>query len=313
MEMAQHSRFHLVYDGPALTEHQMDVRALAPALLAMGDLVERANEILNGNQAKVSVNVNASFKSGSFGIDLELAQSIWQRVLDFANSHPVTGILSIVGLLGLGKETVKGVVQVVVWLRGRGVTRIEPLSNGIVRLHVDSEHLDIEERVLQLLQDYKIRRGLEGVIAEPLTKEGIDTVAVVDQAAKIVLVSIGRQQSHYFKAPDPVEEDLQTDEYITSLQVLNLAFQDGNKWRFTEGGGNTYYAVVKDEAFLKRVQLNQEQFAKDDVVKARVERTQRLTKEGLKAEYAILEVLEHRSASPKVQLRMDFGDSRRED
>src|SRR5690606_6815674 len=71
--MAEHARFHLVYDGPALVQHQMDVRALAPALLAMSDLVERANELLNGDNAKVSVNVNASFKSGSFGIDLELA------------------------------------------------------------------------------------------------------------------------------------------------------------------------------------------------------------------------------------------------
>lgn len=34
--------FHLVYDGPALAENRMDVRTLAPALLAMGDLVERA-------------------------------------------------------------------------------------------------------------------------------------------------------------------------------------------------------------------------------------------------------------------------------
>ncbi|WP_368565471.1 hypothetical protein [Pseudoxanthomonas sp. UTMC 1351] len=312
MDMAQHSRFHLVYDGPALTEHKMNVRALAPALLAMGDLVERANEILNGNQAKVSVNVNASFKSGSFGVDLELAQSLWQKVLDFANSHPVTGILAIVGLLGLGKDTVKGVVQVVMWLRGRGVKRIEPLSNGLVRLYVDNDHMDIEERVLQLLQDYKIRRGLEGVIGEPLQKEGIETVAVVDKDAKKVIVSIDRVQAGYFKAPEPEEEALQEDEYATSLQVLNLAFQDGNKWRFTEGGGNTYYATVSDYEFLKRVQLNQEQFAKDDIIKARVRRIQRLTKDGLKADYEVLEVLEHRGASPKVQLRMDFGPTQQD-
>lgn len=96
-DMAQHARFHLVHDGPALVQHQMDVRALAAALLAMGDLVERANELLNGSQATVSVNVHASFKSGSFGIDLKLAQSLWQRALDFANSNPATGILSIAG------------------------------------------------------------------------------------------------------------------------------------------------------------------------------------------------------------------------
>ncbi len=46
-------RFHLVYDGPALQEHQMDVRALAPALLSVGNLVEQANEIFNGDRAKV--------------------------------------------------------------------------------------------------------------------------------------------------------------------------------------------------------------------------------------------------------------------
>lgn len=306
-DMAQHARFHLVYDGPALVQHQMDVRALAPALLAMGDLVERANELFNGSQAKVSVNVHASFKSGSFGIDLELAQSLWQRALDFANSHPVTGIVSIVGLLGIGKTTGNGMVQVIVWLRGRGVKRIEPISNGVVRLFIDEEHLDVEERVLQLLQDYRIRRALEGVIAEPLSKEGIDTVAVVDQKAQQVLISIDRTQAAYFKAPNPEEETLQTDEYVTTLQVLTLAFQDGNKWRFTEGGGNTYFAVVLDEEFLSRVHLNQEQFAKDDIIKARIKRIQRLTKDGLKADYEVLEVLEHRSASPKVQLRMNFG------
>lgn len=311
-DMGQHARFHLVYDGPALVHHQMDVRALAPALLAMGDLVERANELLNGSQAKVTVNVHASFKSGSFGIDLELAQSLWQRALDFANSNPVTGILSIVGLLGIGKTTCTGIVQAIVWLRGRGVKRIEPIGDGVVRLFVDEEHLDIEERVLQLLQDYRLRRALEGVITDPLSKDGIDTVAVVDQHANQVVVSISRTQAPYFKAPNPEEETLQADEYVATLQVLTLAFQDGNKWRFTEGGGNTYFAVVLDEAFLRRVHLNQEQFAKDDIIKARIRRTQRIGKDGLKAEYEVLEVLEHRSASPKVQLRMDFGGNRQD-
>lgn len=150
---------------------------------------------------------------------------------------------------------------------------------------------------------------MEGVIADPLGKDGIDTVAVVDQKAKQVVVSIDRSQATYFKAPNPEEKTLQTDEYIATLQVLTQAFQDSNKWRFTEGSGNTYFAVELDEGFLSRVHLNQEQFVKDDIIKARNRRTQRLTKDGLKADYEVMEVLEHRSASPKVQLRMNFGGS----
>ncbi|TSE29044.1 hypothetical protein [Tepidimonas charontis] len=35
------SNVRITYDGPALDAHAMDVRALAPALMAFGDLCER--------------------------------------------------------------------------------------------------------------------------------------------------------------------------------------------------------------------------------------------------------------------------------
>lgn len=43
--------FQLRYDGPALSEHGMDVGDLAPALLALGDLIKRANATVNGDAA----------------------------------------------------------------------------------------------------------------------------------------------------------------------------------------------------------------------------------------------------------------------
>jgi hypothetical protein len=304
--MGQHSRFHIVYDGPALQVHRMDVRALAPALLAMGDLVERANLLLNGDQVKVSVDVHASFKAGSFGIDMELAQSLWQKVLDLTSGQSVVGIATICSLLGLSaRDGLKGVVQVIKWLRGRGVTRIEPLEQGVVRLFVGDDHLDTEERVLKLVQDYKLRKALEGVITDPLEREGITSVSTVENDQ--VIMHVSRFDSPYFKAPLPQEEKLGEDTYIANLQVLNLAFQDDNKWRFTEGGGNVFYATVLDSEFLKRVQLNQEQFAKDDIIRASVRRIQRITKDGLRADYEVLKIMEHRSATPKVQLKMNFG------
>lgn len=305
--MGQRIAFNLVYDGPALQEHRMDVRALAPALLAMGDLVERANEILNGEQAKVSVDVHASFRQGSFGIELDLAQSLWQKMLDFAGNHQIASIGTLMGLLGLSvKDGVIGVVQLILKLRGRGIRKIEPIGDGKIRFIVDDQAVDVEESVYRLLQDYKIRKALQGLITEPLEHEGIDSISTVDKQARHVMVHVERSEAHYFRAPEPQEEQLESDEYTATLQVLTLAFQDGNKWRFTEGGGNTFYANILDDEFLQRIRSN-EQFAKDDIIRALVRRTQRITKDGLKADYEIVRVIEHRSATPKVQLKMDFG------
>jgi hypothetical protein len=48
----------------------MDVRDLAPALMAIGDLFSVANELLNGTGAEVRVNVQSDFRRGSFEINL---------------------------------------------------------------------------------------------------------------------------------------------------------------------------------------------------------------------------------------------------
>ena len=49
--------FTIAYDGPALTNHTMDVRDLAPAMLAVGQLCDAANVVLNGERSKIQVHV----------------------------------------------------------------------------------------------------------------------------------------------------------------------------------------------------------------------------------------------------------------
>lgn len=52
--------FDLEYDGPALVEHEMDVRDLAPALLSAADLFQVLNRRINPGSRDIQVNIRAS-------------------------------------------------------------------------------------------------------------------------------------------------------------------------------------------------------------------------------------------------------------
>ena len=45
--------FTLTYDGPSLRSHEMGVRKLAPAMLAVGELFDAINILFNGEMAEV--------------------------------------------------------------------------------------------------------------------------------------------------------------------------------------------------------------------------------------------------------------------
>lgn len=90
------SRFRITYDGPALESSEMDVRELAPALLAFGDLLDASTRALCGDQVRPQVNVRGSFKTGSFGIDFTLATSLLGRMRDLLSGNEGTALANAV-------------------------------------------------------------------------------------------------------------------------------------------------------------------------------------------------------------------------
>src|ERR1017187_4910044 len=68
--------FQVAYTGEEFADGSMDVYELAPALLALGELVKVSNDILNGESAKSSLRVESEFKTGSFEISLVVDQSL---------------------------------------------------------------------------------------------------------------------------------------------------------------------------------------------------------------------------------------------
>lgn len=76
IEMAKHVRTTIRYDGPALSGHEMDVQELAPALLALAEMVQLANKRFNGEAASMKVLVNADIEQRCFQLDIHIVQSL---------------------------------------------------------------------------------------------------------------------------------------------------------------------------------------------------------------------------------------------
>ncbi len=309
MDDMSKATFHVLYDGPALVSNEMDVRALAPALLALGDVLEEANSAINDGRAKVAVKVRASFKTGCFGIELEVVQSFVKQVSIIFSPDTVATAKNLLEWLGLiagtgviVKKGGTGLFALLKWLRGRPVKRVVLLDNGLMRVEVDDEHLDVERQVIELFRQARLRKALEQVLS-PLQMEGIDEFAVTDRDQSQRFITVSDHELIYFATPAIEPEILAEEEVELNLQLVNVAFREDNKWRFSDGS-NSFYATVQDGNFLRQVRSN-EPFASGDILKARLRRTQSLAGDTMKSEYVLLEVIEHRRAGAQIPITFD--------
>lgn len=299
--MVSPAHFRITYDGTALSNNEMNVRELAPALLAAGDMLEAATRALNGDRVKSQINVRASFKTGCFGIDFNLATDWVLKVRDiFATdtASAAANAIEILGALGLvvwkGKQSLIAVLK---WLRGRKIEKVD-IGDKTARLIVENEALEIELAVLALLRDLAVREALDKLLA-PLDREGIDTFASGTDADIVQI--IGKAERSWFYTP-AVEDDLVLDDVRKmAFSIVSLAFKEDNKWRLYDGAA-TIHATIADIDFLTRVDQNVETFAKGDLLICMVRVRQWQIPSGARTEYEVVEVLEHRQAARQIRL-----------
>lgn len=301
--------FRVVYDGPALADHTMDVRDIAPALLAIADTLEEANRVLNGDRAQVRVQVRASFKTGSFGIDLDVVQNLASAVLElFATDKRIVGGINLLVTLGFIGGGSKGLLGVIRWLRGRSIRKVELIEErGVARIVTDDDEIEVEQRTIEVLRSYKIRQSLERAVKLPLDREGVDTVSFVYNERVTEVVQ--KHERHSFSAPTADGKSLVNEqEFDASLQLISVPLREGYKWRVDDGNG-PFTAVVLDEHFVQRMQRSEVPFTVGDILVARVRRRQYLDAGGLKNEHEILQVIRHDSAYKQIPLPITRSDT----
>lgn len=280
--------FEIVYDGPALTNHSMDVRELAPALLGIADLLQETNRALNGERAEVAVKVASEFKPGCFSVVLQVIQHAAahaQGLFQPENLWTAKTLLEIIGLTGT--PTI-GLIKLIKWLRGRRVEKIEPTANGQVQISVGNDTIVVQNSVISIYNDTAARNALSQVL-KPLDRAGIDRFEVRNDVH--LAVEVVTESEVPFFATDSVEQFLEEKDDVGVFQIIKPSFDPKYKWMLSDGNA-TFGVYIKDQRFLDLLERRQVTFAKGDVLRVRFKRKVWRTESGLRTEYEILLVIE---------------------
>lgn len=291
--------FSIKYDGPALASHQMDVHELAPALLALAAMLEDSSKAAFPESEEVRVQVKGTFKSGSFGIDLIAIQSMAKQLVAMfsgTDASAAANLLQILGGLGMATGAVGGgLIGLVRWLKGRKPTAIKTEGDRVVFEVETTEVLEsytVDLIAAKLYRERTVRQSLAKVL-KPLEREGVDYFAVIEaeQTAVTVITSDELQWFNLAASEADVVSDTMRENVL--LQIESAVFKDDNKWRFHDGAA-AFFAEIVDRSFLDRINAGDERFGKGDVLIADLRTVQSLTDNGLKQEYQIARVHQHR-------------------
>jgi hypothetical protein len=300
------TEFRVKYDGPALRDGRMEVRDLAPALLALADLFREADALVNPDQPPISLHIQAT-DTGSFDVILALVlPDVLDQAVSFFAEDAATALVNMKELV-IGSSY--GLFRVIKWLRNRSVSSQERLPNGMVRLSTaEGDSIDIPSEAAQLHRNARIRRRTREVI-QPLTREGIDTVDFYVERTSEVSVEITDGDVDAFEPPSAEVEPVLDTETTMALAIVAPGLDEGYKWRLSDGDRPSFFASVADAAFLDRVD-NGEAFRKGDILTCSLRVVQTRTEEGgLHTEYTVTRVHEHIPRSRPIQLSL--GDVER--
>jgi hypothetical protein len=304
--------FHVTYKGDGLRDGAIDVYALAPALVALGNLVSDANRLLNGDRATVHLQVNSDFKKGSFDIPLLLNLRILEtahRSFEFAGTIDGAGLLH--ALFGAAKDNSEKLIEAaVVGLLAiyRVLKGEKPKPNSIIirdnhgTINIGNKQVVVDARAAQMYMNDAIRADIDEV-ARSVAREGIEKLQVSKDGT--ILDTIAREDlppriTAFESTTIPTEHAL-TNTREALVTVVTANFEQG-KWRFSDGASK-FSATLADPIFQQKLDARLEGFYKGDILRVRIKTEQTEKANGkIITVHTIEEVLDHQE--PPSQRRL---------
>ena len=304
------AEFAIAYDGPALANHTMDVQALGPALLAIGDMCREAHRVINGDDgAEVKVHVKAT-SEGCFNVVLELIQA-YNAVADLVRDEDVSAAKDIIEWLGLA--AVPGsLLAYLKWKKGRKPISQEPAKStegdpqyNITVAGGGNNVTVISGKVQKLVTDPRVRAAQRRTLA-PLNDDGIEEFQVRQDGRTVFSVNKDEVRKGYYDiSPEEVGQEENINEPQTFEAILRLrspVFEQDRKWQFYYGE-QRISATLRDMGYVNRVFVSGERFGVGDIFRVRLCLTQVLLPNGkIRNDYEITKVIETTEGPKQLDL-----------
>lgn len=320
-DMTRHVRTTIRFDGPALVGHEMDVQDLAPALIALAELIQLANRKFNGDVANIKVLVDADAKQKCFQLDLSLVQSFFDQAATFLGQKDIVTAKEIgewLGLIGPGGGTLFGVYKFFSRTKpGKGdvvFTAGDVAGTTIITIIGNGNSITVPDQVALLASDPEIARRVKNVV-RPLERTGYEDLTFLhnDQA----ITSIDKfEAAEIIAAPENIVlevGDASASEIRGLVRIKSPQYEGTARWSLL-WAGRAISAEMADKVWVAAFQSNRVSAPPNSVLEVTMTETVRLDDGGQAVSsptYVVTTV--HSVKIPPVQTTFDYGNQPADD
>lgn len=272
----------LKYKGSKVELGQMDAYEVAASILAFSDFLGVICRQAYGEKASLNTSIKG-FQQGSFLIDFLLQVTGITGSL-MCGGHPSPKDIT---------ELINGCINFYKHLKGLPPSKLE--KNG-EKYSVTNNYGQINYfsgDIVNIISNPKAGLSVQGYIKKQLESDGIESMEITT-SHQLEPITIDKAESSYFI---PINTDAPFHEYEhkMTLSIISPVFKDGNKWKFSDGN-NSFFAVIEDEDFLRKVREGKARFGSGDFVDVDVKVQQINSFNTLKTNYIIVKVISHKES-----------------
>ncbi len=290
--------FTIGYAGPAIENGEMNVRDLAPAMIATADLFTEANSHINRDSATVTVNFTAR-RAGSIDIVLQVIQQTTSAAVDLFSTKEAFALATAYTLARLIFDAA-GLINFFKNTQGKAAEKVETISDDEVRITIEGKSIVVARTIHELSEKRPIRDAMDDLIKNPLQHEGITEFRSTYNGHT---EKVTEDESEFLSMPSQIVSQNKTTRWYT---ILRLTLEGNTKWNLTDGS-KPISVTIADPQFRDRVERRLERFIKGDRLHCTVYEEQTDTRSGLRTEYTVLKVHDH--SHERVQLPFPSDDT----